>query len=339
MTYYKDYKNKVLQNPEVKSEYDALQYDYQLLEKKELNKNISKKQFIEDLDCLFFELKELYGMYNYFGNDKFMYAKAAVIKQLNGSFVFYYALNTLKKELSFIKDGHFYVGEPYENKIVFSYAIRYSSYYGIPVIDCKKFYSDFPEEEKQLAEFAHNGIHYRNNKPLILDFRDNQGGSSTYIYDFLENVLGQEIGYSYRYLQRCTNLYLNYLELNHIDWKPELHDVITEEICPKIRNNKRIYVLINEQTSSAAEEGIAVLKNIENVTIVGNHTAGRVSAGNCLSLYMPNSHLKTYFGTGLLLYEGKINIDAEGGFHGDISFEQFDHIIKSIVETQKGPLP
>lgn len=42
------------------------------------------------------------------------------------------------------------------------------------------------------------------------------------------------------------------------------------------------------------------------------------------AIYMPNSHLKVYFGTGIVLYEGNRNIDEEGGFKGDISFEVFE---------------
>ena len=35
-----------------------------------------------------------------------------------------------------------------------------------------------------------------------------------------------------------------------------------------------MYVLIDEVTASAAEEGIDFLRNIENVSIVGKHSAG-----------------------------------------------------------------
>ena len=69
-------------------------------------------------------------------------------------------------------------------------------------------------------------------------------------------------------------------------------------------------------------------KSIENVTVVGDHTAGRASCGNYLPIYMPNSHFKAYFGTGLVLYDGDRNIDAEGGFFGDISFETFEKMLE-----------
>lgn len=299
----------------------------ELLIKKPVNKDVTKEQFAEDIRCLFKNLKELYGMYDFYGEERFHAARLEVEKQIEGSYTFDTALAKLKKELSFVKDGHFYVGEQKENTKLYDYAIRYTEYKGIPVIDCKKFYSDNKEEKQQLIDFEKIGNKYKNDDALIIDLRGNVGGSSVHIYNFLEGLLGQEVGFHSKYLQRCTKLFKDFLIMNHIDWTPEEKDVVIEEPCLRIQNQKQIYVLIDERTASAAEEGVAVLKNIENVTIVGNHTAGCVSCGNCITIYMPNSHFKAYFGTGLCLYEGTRNIDAEGGFRGDISFEKFEKLI------------
>ena len=179
-------------------------------------------------------------------------------------------------------------------------------------------------EKQQLIKFSESGSEYKNDEPLIIDLRDNVGGSSTYIYDFLVRLLNSEdIGYSYKYHQKCSNLYLEWLKKENYDWNPLEESKEFEEFFDLIPNKKKIYVLINESTGSAAEEAIAYFKNIENVTIVGEHTNGSFSCGNCLDFYLPNSHLKVYFGTGLVLYNGNINIDAEGGFIGDIKYEDF----------------
>jgi len=295
-----------------------------ILIKQPIDKTISKEQFLEDLDCLFSNLKELYGMYEYFGDVRFVQAREAVERQIEKVYTFDKALSILKQELSFIKDGHFYIGEAkaYEKK--YDYAVCHTTYKGIPVIDCKKFYHDSEEELKQLEEFAQSGPSYRDAEELILDFRGNIGGSSTYIYDFLEGLLGQEVGFSGTMLQRSSQLYEAYLKKRHIDWRSEKRETRDEFVCLRTQNKKRIYALIDEETASAAEEGIAVLKNIENVMIVGTHTAGCGSCGNCLSLYMPHSHFKAYFGTGWLIYDEHHNIDAEGGFRGDISWPVFE---------------
>lgn len=44
-----------------------------------------------------------------------------------------------------------------------------------------------------------------------------------------------------------------------------------------------------EQLEEFAKKGIAFLKNIENVTLIGTHTTGCVSSGNCVKIYLPNS--------------------------------------------------
>lgn len=299
----------------------------ELLKKKELNKNITTQQFIEDMDCLFENLKEVYGMYEYFGEEQFQRAKEEIIQELN-PFDFDHALDLVRQALSFIKDGHFYIGKPGEPEIQYPYAVRYGTFEGVDYIDCKKCYYDTPEEKQQLEEFAKRGNDYRNKVPLILDLRDNQGGSTVYIYDFLKDLIGKEPGYSLRFLQRSSALYRDYLKMRGIDWVPEQPEEWTEELCPVVPNEKPIYVLINEKTASAAEEGIAFLKNMENVTLVGNHTKGCVSCGNCFPMYLPHSHLEAYFGTGLLLYDGHRNIDADGGFKGDIDYETFLRQVK-----------
>lgn len=303
-----------------------------LLIKQPLNIKVSKEECIEDLACLFHELKESYGMYDYFGEEKFETAFQNIIDHLDNetNFEFEKTIHNLKNELDFIKDGHFSLGDSEEACVEYDYAIRYSHYKGIPYIDCKKFYSDNESEREQLEIFAKKGSEYINDEPLILDFRGNKGGSTHYIYSFLLGLLGvEDIGYSYKYVQRCSDLFLDYLRKENYEWNPEENVTASEECHLPVSNKKKIYVLIDEYTASAAEEGIAYLKNIENVTIVGEHSAGCGSCGNCIEFYLPNSHLKVYFGTGIVLYDGTINIDAEGGFKGDISYKDFEAILQN----------
>ena len=297
-----------------------------LLVQQPLNVNITKEEFIEDINCLFQNIKELYGMYDYYGDAIFDKAYRQISNTINNKtkFDFYESLNIVKEELAFIKDGHFYIGESKEIHCKYDYAIKYSTYKNIELIDCKKFYFDNEFEKEQLIEFSRIGSKYKNDMPLIIDLRDNAGGSSIYIYDFLVGLLDcEDIGYSHKYIQRCSNLYLDWLKKENYDWNPLDEESVYDETFEMIPNRKKIYVLINEATGSAAEEAIAYLKNIENVTIVGSHSNGSFSCGNCIDFYLPNSHLKVYFGTGLVLYKGTINIDFEGGFKGDISYEHF----------------
>lgn len=301
----------------------------ELFIKQNLNDRITKEEFLDDITCMLNILKESYGMYEYFGENLFLQAKENIKNHLeSNSFDFHQALTFLKKELSFIKDGHFYIGKSRTFTEKYDYAIKYGELEGIPLIDCKKFYYDTEEEKQQLNEFAGKADNYKNEEPLIIDLRDNYGGSTTYIYDFLCNLLGCEIGYNCKVIQKNSPLYLENLKMKNIELEFKKEIETFEETCPPIPNKKTIYVLFNESSASAAEEGIAFLKNIENVSTVGTHSAGCTSCGNCMKIYLPNSHLEVYFGTGFVLFDGK-NIDAEGGFKADISYEEFLNKIKT----------
>ena len=50
----------------------------QILIKQELNTNISKEEFLDDITCLIDVLRDCYGMYEYFGDDLFLQAKENV---------------------------------------------------------------------------------------------------------------------------------------------------------------------------------------------------------------------------------------------------------------------
>ena len=70
------------------------------------------------------------------------------------------SLKLIKEELSFIKDGHFYIGKPRKSTGSYNYAIKYTSWEGVPVIDCKKCYYDNKIEKEQLEEFVKKGLHF-----------------------------------------------------------------------------------------------------------------------------------------------------------------------------------
>lgn len=300
----------------------------QILIKQELNTNISKEEFLDDITCMINVLKDCYGMYEYFGEELFLQAKENIKQYLDSNtFTFDDALAFFKQELTFIKDGHFYIDKPKTYEEAYDYAIKYGEFEGIPLIDCKKFYYDTEEEKIQLNEFASHADNYKNEEPLIIDLRDNAGGNTTYIYDFLCNLMGCEVGYTLKATLKYSPLFLEYLKMRNIEIEHEKEVEIIEETYAPTPNKKPIFVLFNEFTASAAEEGIAYLKNIENVTTVGTHTAGCTSCGNCMKIYLPNSHLEVYFGTGFVLFDGK-NVDAEGGFQADISYDEFLDIIK-----------
>ena len=105
-------------------------------------------------------------------------------------------------------------------------------------------------------------------------------------------------------------------------WESDGEPIVTQ---------KQIYILINERTASSAESTVAYLKTVSKAVIVGTPTAGCFTCGNCITVYLPNSHLPVYFGTGMVLYEKSRNIDAEGGFQADMRLEEFRRTIAAGV--------
>lgn len=301
----------------------------QLLIKKELNQNVSREAFLEDIHCLFEILKGAYGLFDYFGEKSFLTAKQTILEILEQeAFVFHTAVTHLIDVFfRFIKDGHFRIGPDVDTIADPGYAVRETIYHGIPMIQCRKLYYDTPSEKMELEQFSASFSKYRNSDPLILDLRDNAGGSDLYIWDFLTGLFGVEPDYPCLFVQRYSPLFqaaAGVQKQGIESWESD---------GSRINCGKQIYVLINENTASSAEAAIAYLKTNEDTTVVGTHSAGCFTCGNCITIYLPHSHLPVYFGTGMVLYEKTRNLDAEGGFQADISFEAFrDMIIKKRGE-------
>lgn len=291
-----------------------------LLTKQELGRNVSAAEFRDDMECLFSVLEEAYGLYDYFGAEAFRKAKRRILEAPE-PYEFDKAVSSVKRVFSdFIRDGHFRIG-PGAGGDSADFAVRETEYHGIPMIRCRKFWYDSPAEQVELERFAASYARYRNDTPLILDLRDNPGGSDVYIWEFLTGLFGKEPDYPCLYIQRYSPLF----QAATGTQKKGIESWESEGV--RIPSPKRIFVLVNEKTASSAESAVAYLKTCVNTVIVGTHTAGCFTCGNCITVYLPNSHLPVYFGTGMVLYEKTRNIDAEGGFGGDISFEEFHRMV------------
>ncbi len=297
-----------------------------------IDPTISREQFVEDVECLFRILQEAYGLYEYYGEETFLQAKENVLADLRGdTFDFARALALLRQHLfSFIRDGHFSIGadgsdSAEETVPAYDYAVQYDKLHGMDMIVCKKFWYDTEEERKQLEAFAASGAKYRNEEPLIIDLRDCTGGSEIYIWDFIKGLFAVEPGFSCKFRQKYSPLFREYLSMTAPEFQMEYDGDVEEyeQDVPITETTKKLYVLFNENTCSAGESVIAYLKSFSGTTLVGTHSGGCHVSGNCMTVYLPHSHIQAYFGTGMCLYEKTRNIDAEGGFRGDIRYEEW----------------
>lgn len=313
----------------------------ELITKKYKNIMATKSEFIADLGILFDELKNSYGGYEYFGEERFLLAKENVLKQIENEYSFENAVSALREEFTaFIYDGHFTVDEVplhHRDRIrpkVYDYAVKVQETEGIPVFDIKRFYYDTEEEKCQLENFAKSGADYKNCPYLIFDLRMNGGGSDTYLWEFLEGLTGEQPEAPIDFLQKNSDTFVEYVKEQYdMEIEPGIETYQSEG--KMISCGQKIYVLIDRYVSSSGESAIANLKAIKGTTILGENSGGCYFSGNCIHIYLPNTGLCVYYGTGRVLYNGTQNIDELGGFAPDIygEFEVADVVamIKSVT--------
>lgn len=316
----------------------------ELIIKKEKNTAATKEKFIADLDILFDELKNSYGGYEYFGEERFLLAKENVLKQIKTGYSFENAVSILREEFtSFIFDGHFTVdGIPLHHRDRkrpknYDYAVKVQETEGIPVFDIKRFYYDTEEEKLQLETFAKSGADYKNYPYLIFDLRMNNGGSDTYLWEFLVGLTGEEPEPPIDFLQKNSDTFLELLKTEYdiTDVESGIETYQTEG--KQVSAAQKIYVLIDRYVSSSGESAIANLKSIEGTVVLGENSGGRYFSGNCIDIFLPNTGLSLYYGTGRVLYNGTQNIDELGGFAPDIrgEFEVADVVAMVKEATAK----
>lgn len=303
----------------------------ELLQRREKNPAVTKENFLKDVHILFDELKNSYGGYEYFGAARFKEAEEEIVRRLTVDFEPEQAVRVLREELAaFIYDGHFSVdGVPVfrparEKAPSFDYAVKQYEMDGIPVFDIKKFYYDNEEEKEQLEEFAASGVQYKDSPCLIFDLRGNGGGCDVYLWDFLCAMTGEEPDVPMDFLQKNSDTFLEYLKQEFGEMEPEGEEGILPEVEEEksegniVKTGQKIYVLVDRFVCSSGESAISYLKTLDGTILVGENSGGCYFCGNCMDIYLPNSGICVYYGTGRILYEGKRNIDEEGGFAPDI---------------------
>lgn len=319
-----------------------------ILQKRERNTSVSKEEFCSDIKVLFDELKNSYGGYDYFGEDAFLNAKHAILEKANTEYDFEILESFMIEEFSkFIKDGHFSINDKcvffpqrtkiYENESKnYDYAVKTYEVDGIPVFDIKKFYYDNDEERAQLDAFATSGETYKDAPCLIFDLRQNRGGSDTYLCDFLEGLNGEEPDFPMDFRQIYSDTFIEWLA-NECDMHGFEQGIDEEKSDGKIlEKTQKIYILVDRRVASSGESAVANLKTMSGTVVLGENTRGCFFCGNCIHIYLPNSGICVYYGTGRLLYNGTQNIDELGGFAPDIygAFEVED-VVRMYREKRK----
>ena len=97
-----------------------------------------------------------------------------------------------------------------------------------------------------------------------------------------------------------------------------------------IKNNTKVFVLIDNNTASSGETFVRILKDIENVIFIGTNTSGVKISDATNECILPNSKITIIYGSNLRLY----NDIVEGvGFEPDIwinSIDSLNRVLKFI---------
>lgn len=319
-----------------------------ILQKRERNINVSKEEFCSDIELLFDELKNSYGGYDYFGEKAFVHAKQEILEKANTGYDFEALESFMIEEFSkFIKDGHFSISGknvfvPQRKKIYedenknYDYAVKTYVVEGIPVFDIKKFWYDNDEEQAQLDTFAKSGENYKDAPCLIFDLRQNRGGSDTYLWDFMVGLNGEAPDYPMDFRQVYSDTFIEWLA-NECDMHGFEEGIEEEKVEGKIiETTQKIYVLVDRRVASSGESAVANLKTMSSTVVLGENTNGCFFCGNCIHIYLPNSGICVYYGTGRLLYNKTQNIDELGGFAPDVygAFEVED-VVRMYLEEKE----
>ena len=234
----------------------------------------------------------------------------------------------------------------------------YEKINGIPIFTMKRMYN-IDSNDNSVELFAESANKAENEDVVIIDIRGNIGGNSFGVYEWFKNFIEKTPNEKFT-IMSLTSLINNTLIKRAFEENTTIEntqDSISKSILYQrnnilelansnenkwyieklenknnslIKNNTKVFVLIDSNTSSSGEAFIGLLKNIENVILVGTNTSGVLISEASVECVLPNSKINIIYGSNLRLY----NDVVEGvGFEPDIwinSNDSLDRILKFI---------
>ena len=140
----------------------------------------------------------------------------------------------------------------------------------------KLTYFEYPSKAKEIAESAMAFL--LNTDAIIVDLRNNTGGSKAMVQLIL----------SYFFKEESTHLYSIYGRNDQY-----FHGYSETSISGKSLSDKPLYLMVNNRTFSASELFAFVLQNKNRATLVGQttsgggHTVKRIELDHCFEMYLP----------------------------------------------------
>lgn len=227
----------------------------------------------------------------------------------------------------------------------------------IPILEVNSLCKVAPDDNT-LEDFINDSSKLRDKDTIIIDLRNNKGGSLINVEEWYKGFTGAKLRKDMVHTGLYTNTSLalakhkfemkeNETEKTKCECIETILGYENEEFFPgwssieyedfePVENNVNVYILVDKNTSSASEFLAYYLKKLDNVIIVGTNTNGCLLTGNCNSAYLPHSNIPLYISH--VIYMTKDFDDIEGmGLLPDLWIkpdQSLDRLIKYINKNK-----
>lgn len=224
----------------------------------------------------------------------------------------------------------------FEYKPLYKDGVSSYKYYEIdyiPVLELNSLCRITPED-KTIEKFIEDSKEMRKHDSFIIDLRNNVGGNIINIENWFKGFTGTSMGREIIHSGLYTNTSIS-LSKHKFKSKENETETVKSECLEEVtsyekekyfpgwsnieykksrnfKNKSNIIVLIDKNTSSAAEFFVHHLKNIGNITIIGTNTNGCLLTGNNNLAHLPQSNISLSISHKLYIHPSFNSIEGIG---------------------------
>ncbi len=184
--------------------------------------------------------------------------------------------------------------------------------------------NDLRQEDAQQAYDW--GAAARQGRAAILDLRGLQYGGDSVIVGWMQGFLQTEDWIPSRALFAWRN--------SGLGWSDDMSPAGTVDVgCSEGRwyeNATPLVVLVDDRTGCLGEQAVNMLRQVENVVLVGTNTAGNMLCPSNIQIYLPGSGVCVDFGDQLMLEADGSSIEYRG-YEPDIWCDSRDGVSKALT--------
>jgi len=254
--------------------------------------------------------------------------------------------DTLAVMVDLLKDGHtgitspfnshFYIGffinspENYDHRLIVdnyyhSWGNRKGSFYHTALADNQVGYIAYSDFSNSFTDEDLNYLlnKYKDSKGIIIDIRNNFGGSIDNVFQLTK-----------RFAEEKTLLYRSVVKTGpgHNEFSEPVETWIEPADTSLVSYHGKVCVLTNRKVYSAATMFALSMRELPNVTIVGDTTGGGL--GLPLGVELPNGWQVHFAGNQMLAVDGTcLELGVPPDIQVDMTDDDMDKGIDTIIET------